>query len=62
VASIHPAVVQVVYDDDLRWSYTAADGSCPNFNGTEDIGLLEDSADEAYSRGLQNTPIFLAAN
>lgn len=61
VAMIHPSVVQVTYDDDLRWAYAAADGSVPAFNGTEDIGLLEDAADEAYNRGVTNTPITLPA-
>ena len=59
IAAIHPSVVQVTYDDDLRWAYTAADGSGPRFNGQEDVGLLEDAADEAYVRGLTNTPVFI---
>lgn len=57
VITIHPSVVKVVYDADLKWSYMAADGSAPVFNGSEDIGLLEDAADQAYSLGLQYTPI-----
>lgn len=60
IASIHPSVDQVVYDDDLRWYYSG--GVSPIvFNKTEDIGLLEDAADEAYTRGLINVAIKLGA-
>lgn len=50
IASIHPEVVSVVYDRDLRWHYRTAQGTAPKFNKSEDIGLLEDAADEAYER------------
>ncbi|MBF6615546.1 MAG: hypothetical protein ITG07_02350 [Candidimonas sp.] len=60
IASIHPGVNQVVYDDDLRWLYSA-NGVPITFTKQEDIGLLEDAADEAYERGLQNTVIRLHA-
>lgn len=59
VASIHPSVTQVVYDDELRWCYTDADGVYVVFNKREDISLLEEAADEAYTRGLQNKVITL---
>lgn len=60
VASIHPTVTQVVYGDDLRWCYSDSKGVAVVFNKTEDIALLEDAADEAADRGLQNTPVLLA--
>jgi len=54
VASIHPTVTHVIYGDDLRWRYSASDGKPVVFNRTECISLLEDAADEASDRGLQN--------
>ncbi|MFJ3110252.1 hypothetical protein [Pseudomonas putida] len=54
VASMHPTVTQVVYGDDLRWCYSASDRRPVVFNRTECISLLEDAADEAFDRGLQN--------
>ncbi len=59
VAGIHQSVTQVVYDDDLRWCYSDSNGVAVTFNGSEDIALLEDAADEAYDRGLQNVAIQL---
>ncbi|MDU8351104.1 hypothetical protein RYA05_04240 [Pseudomonas syringae pv. actinidiae] len=61
IASIHPSVTQVVYGDDLRWCYSDANGSAVTFGKTEDIGLLEDAADEAFDRTLQNVVIKLPA-
>lgn len=56
IATIHPAVDQVVYDEDLRWCYSS--GGIPiTFTNKEDIGLLEDAADDAYSRGLVNVAV-----
>ena len=60
VASIHPSVTQVVYGDDLRWCYSDSKGVAVVFNKSEDISLLEEAADEAYERGLQNVPVYLA--
>ncbi len=59
VASIHPSVNQVVYGDDLRWRYSANGLTPAVFNRTESISLLEDAADEAFDRGLQNIVITL---
>ncbi|WGK63488.1 hypothetical protein QAO71_17105 (plasmid) [Halopseudomonas sp. SMJS2] len=57
IIEIHPSVTQVVYDDDLRWCYTDSQGVGVTFKGVEDIGLLEEAADEAYERRLQNIPV-----
>lgn len=62
VASIHPSVTQVVYDDDLHWCYSDSEAVPVIFGGTENISLLEDAADEAYDRGLQNVAIQLSAS
>lgn len=59
IIEIHPSVTQVVYDDDLRWCYTDSQGVGVTFKSVEDIGLLEDAADEAYERRLQNLPVTL---
>lgn len=59
VASIHPSVTQVVYGDDLRWCYSATTGTPVVFTRTENISLLEDAADEAFDRELQNEVITL---
>lgn len=61
IASIHPSVTQVVYGDDLRWCYSDAKGVPVTFGKVEDIGLLEDAADEAGDRTLQNVVIKLPA-
>lgn len=61
IATIHPEVTQVVYDQDLRWFYSDSAGRGPTFIGEEDIGLLEDAADEAYVRDLINKPVTLSA-
>jgi hypothetical protein len=60
VASIHPSVTQVVYRDDLRWCYSAGGGTPVVFNGIENISLLEDAADEAFDRALQNMIVTLS--
>jgi len=60
VASIHPSVTQVVYGDDLRWRYSASGGTPVIFNRTENISLLEDAADEAFDRALQNVVVTLS--
>lgn len=59
VATIHPTVAQVSYDSDLRWRYADNEGSPLSFDGSEDMALLEEAADEAYDRGLVNTPVRL---
>jgi len=52
VASIHPEVTQVVYDEDIRWSYQDAQGNPADFTGSQpDIGILEDAADEISNNG-----------
>lgn len=56
IAAIHPAVDQVIYNEELRWCYSG-DGVPITFTDKEDIGLLEDAADEAYNRGLVNVVI-----
>lgn len=59
IMKIHPSVTQVVYDDDLRWNYSNSQGLAVTFNKQEDIDLLNEAADEAYERGLQNIPVTL---
>jgi hypothetical protein len=59
IASIHPSVTQVVYDDELRWCYSDGKGVAVAFRKSENITLLEQAADEAFERGLQNVPVHL---
>lgn len=54
MASIHPSVTQVVYDDECRWSYSDSSGAAVAFAGVEDLDLLEEAANESYCNGLQN--------
>ncbi|KPC02028.1 Uncharacterized protein AC501_3314 [Pseudomonas amygdali pv. lachrymans] len=60
VANIHSSVTQVVYGDDLRWCYSASGRTPVVFKGTENISLLEDAADEAFDRALQNVIVILS--
>ncbi|WP_439126230.1 MAG: hypothetical protein ACNJA3_28080 (plasmid) [Pseudomonas rhizophila] len=60
VASIHPSVTQVIYGDDLRWRYSASEGTPVVFNRTENVSLLEDAADEAFDREMQNVVVTLS--
>lgn len=49
VAEIHPSVTQVFYDEYLRWCYCDDNFIPVQFTGEEDIGLLEDAADQVMN-------------
>lgn len=59
VNSIHPSVVQVVYDQDGRWDFQSAEGKTVTFTGGEDISILEPAMYQVEEAGRLHQVITL---